>query len=257
MAKHKWIIRPKKTLTASERQSYWESIHNKSAYSDAFSTTEDVAYREKIIHELDQVGDIRSVLIPGCGSRVFLQKELARKPKIKEICCTDFEGVVQVAENHFRHPKVQYLARNSTALGFKDKWDAIVIVNSILSESDEENRNILLSCYNALRPGGTLIGYFPTIFCAVDVDSIDPSLGVAKYIDLKRNSFYEKRQGAYQIFYTPLRLRYILKEAGFRLDKMEIYFLDSNFFKKQGAEYYGLKDEDAVIYELFIVAIKY
>jgi len=256
LLKKKWLITPKKALTATKREKYWVSSHRNKAYGDVFSITEDEACRARIMTALNEVGKVASVLVPGCGSRTFLQETLVQCHAIRKICCTDFAGVVQIAKQHFMHPKVQYLARNSTKLGFENEWDAVVVINSVLSESDKENRLMLSSFCKALRPDGVLIGYFPTILCALDIDHLDSRLGWTKRIDMQRNSFYEPKQRIHQIFYTPLRLRYIIKEAGFNLEKMEIHFCDSDYFIKHGAKYYGLRDKDAVIYSLFVVARK-
>ena len=140
LLKKKWLITPKKALTATKREKYWVSSHRNKAYGDVFSITEDEACRARIMTALNEVGKVASVLVPGCGSRTFLQETLVQCHAIRKICCTDFAGVVQIAKQHFMHPKVQYLARNSTKLGFENEWDAVVVINSVLSESDKENR---------------------------------------------------------------------------------------------------------------------
>lgn len=254
--KPKWLIEAEGTLTTSERRRMWEELHERGDYKDVFSVTEDETFRRKILDVLSGHGNVRSVLVPGCGSRVFLQRDLAQITSIEEICCTDFERVVDIAAQQLSHPKVTYMAKDSADLGYRNRWDAVVVVNSVLSESDAENRAMMFSFYEALRPGGILVGYFPTIFCAVDIDAVDPSAGLGSRIDLKRSRIHEKKQGMDQIFYTPLRLRLVLREAGYRLGRMEVAFCDSDFFIMQGAQYYGFTDPDAVVYELFVVAKK-
>lgn len=252
--KSKWLIRFDKEMSKNGRRKYWENIHRQHNYENVFSITEDAGVRNRIKRVL--LDNVRSVLIPGCGSQVFLQKDLVNQYNIKRIVCTDYKAVVEMAQKRFAHKKISYLAKDSTKLAFRNKFDAVVIVNSAVSESDAENRKMLRSCWRSLKKGGALVGYFPTIFCAVDIGLIDPQTGIMKRVCLEKSMFYEEKQKQHQIFYTPLRLRCILKEAGFKLGRMEICFFDSKYFQKEGSNYYGLGDKDLVIYGLFVVATK-
>ena len=116
------------------------------------------------------------------------------------------------------------------SLGFEEQWDVVVNVNGILSERDEENRDILDSCFRALKPGGVLLGMFPTIFSAPYISYVDNDPDWLEVVDLERSAYYEDKQKLWQIFYTPLRLRRVLIESGFKLKKMEIFFCDSDYF---------------------------
>ncbi len=114
--------------------------------------TEDPVLRSKLISEIEAIPNHGKVLIPGCGSRVVLQNQIAESlQNIQEVCCTDFADVVVAAKQHNNHPRIRYEARNSQNLGYEDQWDVVVNVNGILSERDEENRDILDSCFKALK----------------------------------------------------------------------------------------------------------
>ena len=247
----KWPIDFDDGFDTSQRQALWEEQH-KSGYSEnVWSITEDEEVRGKLIAKIEELHHSSRILVPGCGSEVHLQNDLAtRLQGIKQITCTDFESVIAIAKRKTKHPRIAYEARDSKNLGWKNEWDVVVVVNSVLSSSDSENRQILRSCFEVLSPGCALVGYFPTIYAAFEIQTIDVK-AITGAIDVRKCLFYEERQGMHQIFYTPLRLRRVLKEAGFRLTHMEIVFIDIS------KEYYGMEeDSDLAVYELLVVAHK-
>lgn len=253
----KWLIDFDDGLDAAQRQELWERQHASGYGENVWSVTEDKTIRDRLISKIEGLNQFSRILIPGCGSEVHLQNDLARRlPNVERIMCTDHEGVVGLAMQKESDPLVTYESRKSTDLGWEDYWDVVVAVNSVLSASDTENRQILRSCHEALRPGGAIVGYFPTIFAAFEIQSID-ARAITGAIDVHKCLFYEERQRMHQIFYSPLRLRRILKEAGFRLDLMEIVFFDSEeHFADESKRYYGMDDPDLAVYELLVVAYR-
>lgn len=243
-------------LSDTEREEYWEKTHCQEDYETVWSMTDDKEVRRKILNELSSYGHSEKILIPGCGSRVALQNQIARNFTTSNILCTDFEGVIELAKKQHNEDNIKYEARNSSDLGFDNEWDVVVIVNSVLSESDEENRSILKSCYRALKPGGILVGYFPTIFASVDIAYLESDQERMAFVDIDKSSFYEEKQKIWQIFYTPLRLRMILAESQFIRDRVEIFFCDSDYFASHSKDYYGIEDQNLPIYEHFVVAHK-
>jgi len=257
MTDRKWPIAPKTVLSDAERRQYWETTHAEENYETVWSMTEDPDVRNKLTREIQAIDRYEKILVPGCGSKTVLEQQFAeRLSDVREICCTDYPGVVEVARRHCQHEKIRYEARDLRHLNFDREWDIVAIVNSVLSESDAENRQILKSCFEALAPGGALVGMFPTIFAPIDIAYLEKTRDRLQYVDLERSSLYETKQKIWQIFYTPLRLRQILKEAGYRLEKMEIFFCDSPYFLEHSRQYYGMDDPDNVIYEFSIVARK-
>lgn len=252
---HKWLIEPSEELSPAARRSYWETVHVDDDYDSVWSMTEDAGVRARLVEELSKAGSPGRIVIPGCGSRTLLERDLAAAFPDADVYGTDFPAVVAAAAR-FEHPRVHYVARDSADLGWSDEIDAVVVVNSILSESDAENRAILESCCRSLRPGGVLVGFFPTVFAAADIASLSRSREMMSQVNLERSSFFERKQQLEQIFYTPLRLRVALREAGFELDRIELYFCESDYFLRHGREYYGLEDDDLVIYEHLVVARK-
>ncbi|GAB2198502.1 class I SAM-dependent methyltransferase [Sessilibacter sp. MAH4] len=252
----KWLIENEGKLTDIQRESYWKNTHLNENYETVWSMTDDHKVREKLIREIE-IFENSKILIPGCGSRVTLQNQIAMMvDEVEEILCTDFADVIDKAKLNDNHIKIKYDVRNSQKLGFRDEWDIIIVVNSILSENDEENRNILESCFESLKPGGFLVGMFPTIFATLDMGYLEENSEFLNRVDAVKSSYREDKQGLWQIFYTPLRLRRIMLESGFDLKKMEIFFCDSEYFIEHSREYYGIQDPDMVIYELFISAQK-
>jgi SAM-dependent methyltransferase len=204
MSKHiqKWLIDFDDGLDATQKQELWGHQHMSGYVENVWSVTQDRAIRAKLILKIEGLYQFSRILIPGCGSEVHLQNDLARRlPNVERIICTDYTDVVDLAREKESNPLVTYESRDSTNLGWEGYWDVVVPVNSVLSASDTENRQILRSCYTSLRPGGALVGYFPTIFAAFDIQSIDPSI-LPGSIDVHKCLFYEESQQMYQIFYT-------------------------------------------------------
>jgi SAM-dependent methyltransferase len=254
---YKWLI---PEGPAYDREAYWEQTHE-GGYDTVFSVTDDPALRQTIINELGKQSDPGKILIPGCGSKAILEQDIAaRLAGCKGIVCTDFNKVVAIARKRNTNPAIKYMARNSVRLGLKDKFDAVVIVNSIVSDSDIENREILASCYDALKPGGKLVGLFPTVFCTADLalTTQEPEWldYYTKNVDLTSFSETEPKQGIKQIFYPPMLLRHIVKEAGFSDVTMGVHFFDSDHFRQEAERLYGIKDPDVNIYEFLVTARK-
>ena len=257
--KHKWLI-TKPKLTGAQRKAVWEERHA-SGYSNVYSMTDDPELRARIVSELSALPAHADILVPGCGSKGLLEKDIAAKvPGCRHVLCTDFAKVAAIPAENNRNPVIEYKGLDSAKLGLKEQFDAIVIVNSVLSDNDAENRKIIASCYDALKPGGRLIGFFPTIFWSLDLALTSKSPEWRQYyedhVDLDTFSEGEKESPDAQIFYSPLLLNLILKEAGFEKRRQENYFLDSDFFTKQGKEMYDIDDPDLAAYELFVTAEK-
>jgi hypothetical protein len=167
--------------------------------------------------------------------------------------CTDY---VEIGEPSHVDRGVRYARADTSALPWTDFFDAIIIVNSILSESDSENRDMLKACFEALAPGGSLVGFFPTIFCALDIAILENNQEKMRNIELESSLCYERIQGAKQVFYTPLRLRRILREVGLTLVAIELFFCDSDYFSNHARRLYDIYDEDLCPYEYFVIAKK-
>ena len=255
--KRKWLIPETKTLSSDQRKAYWENNHSRHGYEPVWSVTNDEQLNKRIISELDAVEETRCILVPGCGSLGKLERAIIDEfPDVERITCVDHDTVVEVARTANPDPHIEYVAGDISCLSYTEEFDVCVVINAILSDSDSENRKILESCFHAIKSGGLLLGLFPTIFAAVDIAHLEENRERLKLVDLERSLCFEDKQEAQQIFYTPLRLRYILKEAGFHLELMEIYFCDGPYFQEKTNRVYGISDSDICVYELLVRAAK-
>jgi hypothetical protein len=244
-------------MTPEERQQYWESIHLQDDYLNVWSMLDDPVIRARICSSVATQEERARVLVPGCGSRVLLEPELLQIPGVESIVATDYPEVVALCRERLSPPidAIVFESRNSSHLGWSNHFDVAVIVNSVLSDSDEENRSIMSSIHEAIRPGGVVVGYFPTVFCGFEIGVIAPETGWQDLVNIDKSTFYEEKMNVEQIFYTPLRLRSLLLDSGFSLESMHIDFLDSPFCVDQAKNYYQLPD-GLLIYEFFVVARK-
>ena len=237
-----------------DEERYWQDVHEDN-YDTVFSVTQDGALLGQILDVVAR-DTTRDILIPGCGTRTHLQQALLDRfgPSIETIICTDFEPVVSLARPRLSSPQVEFVGCPTQELAFEEVFSVAIVVNSVVSADDALNRAMLGRISAGLRSGGRLIGLFPTIF--TDIDLLSLGHDNQPVIDVRRNLIFESVQGVWQLAYSPLRLRLILKEAGLQLSDMRIVFLDSEEFLKQGREYYGIVDPDLPIWQLLVEARK-
>lgn len=238
----------------------WERAHG-AGYEEVWSLTIDPAARSAITDAIP--ADARRVLVPGCGSEIHLQRNLlSARTDLDEVWCTDWsQAALDPATESFSAEKVRYAKEDTTALSFPaDQFDAVVVVNSILSSDDARNRTMLAECRRVLRPGGRLIGFFPTVLCALDITYLHPAyarLRESGAISLEESAFLEPTQNLRQVFYTPLRLARIVKEAGLERERFEIVMFDGDAIQKESERLYGIpQGEDLFVWEILAILRK-
>lgn len=232
-------------------KNYWHQDHEKNNYTNVFSITES----RKVCEELTKgiTNNTKKILIPGCGSKTYLQEYIIENYEgIESIHCTDLSSsAIKQAELNFIHSKLVYKTEDTSNFSYEEeKFDYIVISNSILSSSDLLNRKMISECYRVLKYHGVLYGFFPSIYCALDIAYLDSSFShfiTTGMLNLSKNTFYETTQKTEQIFYTPLRLNQIFLEAKFTREAFEIQFFDDDFFKKESERIYGLSPESGLL----------
>ncbi len=257
--KRKWLISPENEMSPEERETYWTAEHaDDNFHKTVWGVTGDGNFLEKIVCELNSVPRRKSILIPGCGSKNTLQNHIAENVRgVEKIVCSDFKKIVEIARRKNNSEIISYEVKDSARLGYSGEFDIVLIVNSLVSESDAENRDIVRSCGEATVPGGILMAVVPTICAALEIAILDKSKqNWLDSINLERFSLYEQNQKVWQIFYPPLLLKRIMKEAGFKTRKMEICFFDSPYIREHTKEHYGIEDPDVCVYELFVVGEK-
>lgn len=254
----KWPIPADSSVKSQiETRSYWESSHADHDYGNVVSVTEDEGLLTRLAEPLkSSVKDSEmALLIPGCGSRSHLEEYLVSVFPGVKLTSTDFPEVIRLAAQKLSHDRVEFIARDSRELGYNKDFDAAILVNATVSDSDEDNRRILASTAKALKPEGVLVGLFPTIFSHADLFYCDPGGENGLHLfDLQNSRYHDPSQGLSQILYTPLRLRAILREAGFSKIEISIYFLDSPHARNEFQRLHAVEGEDSVLYELLVVA---
>jgi ubiquinone/menaquinone biosynthesis C-methylase UbiE len=238
----------------------WDRDHQ-GGYTNVWGITHDKCTRDALLKCIPN--GTQTILIPGCGSETHLQQHLIDEHKeLHEVHCTDWsQEAINRARASFSNRKVQYRKENTASLSYVDgTFDVALIVNSILSSDDKLNHDMVRECYRVLRPGGKLIGFFPTILCALDMSYLDANFSKLREsgaIRLEHSTFFEEKQGLRQIYYTPLRLARIAKEAGFHREKFEVVFFDSELMQKETERYYQVPEgNDVFIWEILAVLRK-
>lgn len=275
---YKWLIQTAPQLSSIEQEkAIWNKIHTE--YSKfTFSMTQNPKICKQLIHpssdyssfDIPNSPEIK-VLIPGCGSEIYLQKTLLGFcPQIGQIYCTDFsKTAIEQAKSNWQQVDGETRLNNhqlvfeeidSTKIierkpEWKDKFDYILIVNSVLSGEDKINRQMLAEFYQVLKPGGRLYGFFPTIFWDLEVAYLDKSKAhwlTDGTIDLLHSSWNDKEWKDCQIYYTPLRLNRIFTEIGFKRLSFEIDFNDSASARANQKNLYDIDDPDIYPWEFLV-----
>lgn len=249
----KWLI-PSCFASKSleQEKADWDEAH-KDYSKNVFSFTQEPKVSETLVRPSSQSPsfDIPNspeikVLIPGCGSEIYLQKTLIECcPRIGQIYCTDFsKTAIDRAQTNWQkangderlnNQQLVFAEADSTKLteqrpDWHEKFDYVIVVNSVLSDDDVKNRQMLGEFYKVLKPGGRLYGFFPTIFWDLEVAYLSQAKAhwlTDGTINLSDSAIYDRKWNDRQIFYTPLRLNRIFKEAGFKRLSFEVYLSDS------------------------------
>ena len=252
----KWPISGGDGMSQDERRAYWESEHADHDYEGVFSISQDEGVIGPCIDAITRRG-CRRVIVAGCGSNVALQQAIAeRVPQVESVTGVDFPRVVEVAARRTDDPRIGYVGADIAVDGCGVSGDCVITINSVLSDLDQENRALLRRFREALPEGGLLAGFFATIFTPLEFGYLQPDRRMLDQVNLEECRFAEEQQGITQIFYTPLRLRAVLREAGFGLTRMEVVFFDSPELAHHARTYYRLGDDpDVMAWELFVEAV--
>jgi len=276
--KHKWLI-PSYSSTSEAsncEKDIWNTVHQN--YSNhTYSLTEDPQICDDLINPLQSPNfkipnspDIK-VLIPGCGSEIGLQKTLLTLcPQIGQVYCTDFsENAIETAKSNWqetngdtklKNQQLNFKVADSTKLveqypDWQEKFDYVLVVNSVLAGEDDQNRQMIDEFYKVLKPGGRLYGFFPSIFWDLEIAYLLQSKAhwlTDGQIDLAHSACYDHRWNSRQIYYTPLRLNRIFKEAGFKRLSFEVSFDDSDTAISNLKEVFGIDEPDVYSWELLV-----
>lgn len=276
----KWVIPSSQRLASKsieEEKAMWDENH-KDYDGTTFSVTQDPdlckalirPYGQSSCFDIPNSPDIQ-VLIPNCGSEIHLQKALLEFcPQIGKVYCTDFSktGVEKARENWqkaegdslLNSQQIVFEVVDSTQIieerpDWKEKFDYVLAVAAVVSSEDEVNRQIIQEFSQVLKPGGKLYGFFPTIFCPLEIAHLSKKHAywvTEGLVNIGHNTLHGRDWHYRQIHYTPLRLNRIFKEAGFKRLNFEIYFLDSEVLANVLKEDIEHDDPDISLWDLLI-----
>jgi SAM-dependent methyltransferase len=186
---YKWLIPSSHNLgskSIEEEKALWDKSHEDYT-NTAFSLTQDPKICKNLIrperspgYDIPNSPDIK-VLIPGCGSEIYLQKTLLEFcPQIGQVYCTDFsKTAIEKAQEDWKkadgdsrlnNQQIVFEEVDSTRITeqkpeWNDKFDYVLLVNSVVSSEDKTNREMIREFGNVLKPGGKIYAYFPTTLC--------------------------------------------------------------------------------------------
>ncbi|HAA33024.1 MAG TPA: class I SAM-dependent methyltransferase, partial [Cyanobacteria bacterium UBA8553] len=174
----KWLIPSSSRLASKsleQEKAIWDENHEDYA-NTTFSLTQDPKICKALVcpdrspgYNIPNSPDIK-VLIPGCGSEIYLQKTLLEFcPQIGQVYCTDFsktaiekalenwknaDGESRINNQQFVFEEVDSTRITEQKPEWQDKFDYVLLVNSVVSSEDETNRQMIREFGKVLKPGG-------------------------------------------------------------------------------------------------------
>ena len=172
--------------------------HSKNYDQEIYSITKWKEKRDRILEELK---DGQKILILGCGSEVYLQKDILKKyPNSKIVLSDFFKGMLKQSKKKFNHENLSFKKENMMDLDYEDEFDVIISTNSILMPTIEENDQVFENCHRALKRNGKLIAYLPSFeSCQKMVETLDEN---PFELDPKEQVLGDVVDGTRQSFHT-------------------------------------------------------
>lgn len=234
-----------------DEREIWEETHGKFGYSKkVFSLLDSSLVINKFTQELMpfQNKAEMKVLIPGCGSNVNLQlccnKVLGNNTFIYALDWSKEAIDISKRKTDILGIEVKYINQSYYDLSLNPSfYDIIIMSNAIVSESHENNVTALKNLTNLLKPGGSLLGLFPSPFNMLDYALTNNDAKkwlIDGTVNVKERRIYEKKFGS-QRFFSPLELYILFKKINCQVEKFELFFYDDDNFANQIASLYNLK----------------
>lgn len=234
-----------------DEREIWEETHGKLGYSNkVFSLLDSNLVLNKFTQELMpfQNKTEMKVLIPGCGSNVNLQlcchNVLGDKTSIYALDWSKVAIDISKRKTDMLGINVRYINQSYYDLSLNPSFfDIIIMSNAIVSESHENNVTALTNLTNLLKPGGSLLGLFPSPFNMLDYALTNDDAKewlIDGTVNVKERRIYEKKFGC-QRFFSPLELYILIKKINCHVENFELFFYDDENFANQIASLYNLK----------------
>ncbi|MCT7976059.1 class I SAM-dependent methyltransferase [Laspinema olomoucense] len=276
---YKWLIPSSPNLgskSLEEEKALWDKNHEDYT-NTSFSITQDPKICKTLIrpehcpgYDIPNSPDIK-VLIPGCGSEIYLQKTLLEFcPQIGQVYCTDFSKTAieksqadwkkAEGDSRIHNQEIVFEEVDSTRITeqkpeWNEKFDYVLLANSVVSSEDKTNREMIREFGKVLKPGGKIYGYFPTTLCFLEIAYFSRKHAhcvTEGFIDVYGNKVWDAEWQEAQIYYTPLRLNRIFKEAGLKQLSLEMQFLDYEPFVSLFKEMIDHDDPDIFLWHLLV-----
>ncbi|MDH6356353.1 class I SAM-dependent methyltransferase [Parabacteroides sp. PF5-9] len=247
----------------------WNKNYMDYQYKDVFSILDSPCIIDKFRNSISifkEKKKIIRILIPGCGSNTKIQQLCYSIYKENiDIYAVDWsEEAIAIAkkETNLLNIPVEYINCNFNCLPFDDDFfDIVIISNSIVSDSHENNINALNEFARLLNPDGLITGNFP---CAFGMFDYALTSGLADHwlttgiVDIISRTVYEESQDMHQRFFTPLELFSVCKEMQLKIESMNILFYDGADFAQQMSTLYQLPyNENFSLWGLYVNIKKY
>lgn len=232
----------------------WNDIA-KDYSKEVYSITQ---WKEKRSRIIDRLSDGLHILIIGCGSEVYLQKEILEKYPNSTIVLSDyFEEMLNVSRDKFNHPNLAFAQEDMISIAYSEEFDVVITTNSVLMPTIADNNRVFENLFKSLKIGGMLIGYFPSYDSVLNSLSQDDSLSKFFLIDNKEQALFDGVDGSTQSFHSMESLKKNLSTYSHSIDKVSCSESEEEFshFK----DLYGSLLSDNLIrqvFEYFVVAIK-
>ena len=213
-----------------------------------YSITRWSTKRERI---LSQMRDGLKILILGCGSEVYLQKDILEKYPNSKITLSDYyDKMLRVSKERFNHENLTFKQEDMKELSYEQEFDVVISTNSILMSTLDENRLVFENIKESLKPEGVLMAYLPSYDSVMNSLSKEPNLNNVFIVDNKEQSLEDPIDHTKQSFHSLGSLKgHLLGLFSYNLEKVSCSetIEEFNHFK----ELYGSVLSDDLIKEVF------
>ncbi|MBU2634419.1 MAG: class I SAM-dependent methyltransferase [Nanoarchaeota archaeon] len=187
--------------------------------------------KNPLFNELNKIKNCNNKIIAdvGCGRGEILN-QLASK--FKEVYAIDFSPeMIKIAKENCSKKNVNFFIMDMKNLDFKNKFDVILSINSLLMPKIVDVKKALNSMYSSLKDKGKFYGVFPSMNAILyqgfliledQIKDNDEEIALKNTKKILERSKYNFVNGTYndneevQKFYYDFEIKLRLKDSGFR-----------------------------------------